>query len=181
MKLYLDVDGVINAFRASEEWGFNSIEGWDYGSEEVLGYPVMWSEEMVARLLELHAEYPSLELVWVSTWQDDCRKVAEVVGLGDWGMNAKILRPLGGAVSFPSVYWKVEAIWEDSRIGFGREHWAWFDSGVWELRDNAEYSGFLSTPGSFVPSVNADWGIGRDMLVTLELILEAAEAEGEKR
>jgi len=170
MRLYLGVDGVINAFKSHHEWGLDGAD-----SDSVCGYDFMWSQDMINALVELHEAYPQLELVWVSTWQDDCVAVAEAVGLGDWGTKARILRPHDGKVTHPGIFWKAEVVWNDIRIGFGKYEWAWFESDIWKLREpgtDSEYSDLLGeSGGGYVPDIFRELGIGKEHILALELML----------
>jgi len=63
-RVYVDVDGVINAFPGSplpETW-----EDWD--QKIVLGYMITYSPQLLRALEEL-AELPDVEMVWLTTWQ----------------------------------------------------------------------------------------------------------------
>jgi hypothetical protein len=82
--LYLDVDGVINAFRynlSTETWPWPT----DPRTEWINGYRITWSPELVERLNAL-CRRPGVKVHWLTTWQ---REAAEVlspqIGLdGEW-------------------------------------------------------------------------------------------------
>ena len=104
MRLYMDVDGVVNAWYADRAWGLGME------SEDVCAYVLAWSAKMVRRLGSL-LDGGDLELIWLSGWGKDSLFVAEAVG---WGMVGRVLGPVSGELTFPSAYWKAEALWEDA-------------------------------------------------------------------
>lgn len=62
-KIYLDVDGCLNPWRAS----LNHVREWnDYVQQELNGYPVWTSKQLGAYLLGL-----GVEIVWATTWVVD--------------------------------------------------------------------------------------------------------------
>jgi hypothetical protein len=165
VRLYLNVDGVINAFQSYKVW---DSEG-DFGSDDYKGFAVMWSMDMVDRLKSLESIDNGLELIWVSSWMGDARGFAKLVGLGALGEKAKVVGPVSGVMTFPDVYWKAEAIWEDLR-GYSGD-WAWFDPVAVELMGIADYADFVSGDG-YVPVIDVAYGITPEMLIELELRME---------
>lgn len=98
-RLYLDVDGVLNAWQAFRVWGdvergrATSFNGtWD----------IIWAPNMVTELNKL-----DVELVWATTWRDDSIYIAKLLGLT---LPSRVIHPLNGVTSFPSILWKWEAI-----------------------------------------------------------------------
>lgn len=168
MRVYMNVDGVVNAFSCHKTWDWSRI-----GSEDYKGFAVRWSEEMVSRLLELSEVGRGLELIWVSSWGGDCRGFAKVVGLGALGEKAKVLGPVSGVMTFPDVYWKAEAIWDDLQGYAGG--WAWFDPSAVLLADILDYQDFLSD--GYVPIVDMAYGITPEMMLELELRMEKEVVE----
>ena len=170
MRVYLNVDGVVNAFSCHKVWDWDRI-----GSEDYKGYAVRWSEEMVERLLELAEIGRGLEIVWVSSWGSDCRGFAKVVGLGALGEKARVLGPLSGEMTYPDIYWKAEAIWEDLKDYSGSGSWAWFDPSTVLLGDLLDYREMLSD--GYVPVVDMAFGITPEMILELELQMEKEVVE----
>lgn len=165
MRLYANIDGVFNAFQSYKVWSSSG----DFGSEDYKGFAVMWSCEMVERLRSLESVAGGIEIVWVSSWMTDARGFADVIGLGAIGTKAKVLGPVSGVMTFPDVYWKAEAIWEDLR-GYSGD-WAWFDPSAVELFGIADYADFVSGDG-YVPVMETAYGITPEMLIELELRME---------
>ncbi|SEB44006.1 hypothetical protein SAMN04489806_0626 [Paramicrobacterium humi] len=68
-RLYLDVDGAINA----DEPPFSSVKSTrvqiDYGGGMMSRLPLTWAPEVVDQLDALRTEF-ALELVWLSTWNE---------------------------------------------------------------------------------------------------------------
>ena len=97
-RLYLDVDGVINA-QMPMDWGklCNGHAG---------GYSIRWAPRMVAELADLN-----VELVWTTTWRDEA--VTELAPLIGWGEHGRVLHPAGGELIWPSIDWKFEAVLAD--------------------------------------------------------------------
>jgi hypothetical protein len=108
VRLYLDVDGVINTDTFGH-WGDSKDEGYAYA--EGRGYKIRWSPAMIDALSAL-----PLELVWTTTWRDDAP--AYIAPLVRWeaGKTARVLHPPTGVMGdntylyWPSIYWKHEAV-----------------------------------------------------------------------
>lgn len=147
-RLYLDVDGVLNASHAARRWrtedeapdsgygrGFaTSYEnngqgelavGWsDYRVAKEQTYRITWSTKLIEALKSL-----DVEIVWCTTWCDDAnRSVGPLVGLGG---DHRVLYPRGGVVTFPSIYWKSEAVCADQEES--PSPFIWIDDEVWDL------------------------------------------------
>ena len=166
MRLYMDVDGVVNAWYADRAWGLGME------SDDVCAYVLAWSSKMVRRLGSL-LESGELELVWLSGWGKDSLFVAEAVG---WGFKGRVLGPLGGELTFPSAYWKAEALWED--LAGYEGYWAWFDSGLSEIAMLSEYAEIFDADRGYVPAINGDVGITPEMLISLELKMDLEAESG---
>lgn len=66
VRIFLDVDGVLNAVTATPP-----TKHWqDWRSAECNGFTIRYSPTMGQRLLAL-AETEGVELVWLTTWEDD--------------------------------------------------------------------------------------------------------------
>jgi len=169
VRLYMNIDGVVNAFASHKVWGDVGDGRLGFGSDDYKGFAVLWSEEMVSRLKALSGVGNGLEIIWVSSWMSDARGFARVVELGALGEKAKVLGPVSGVMTFPDVYWKAEAIFEDLRGYSGG--WSWFDPSAVELMGIAEYSDFVSGDG-YVPVIEMEHGITPEMLIELELRME---------
>lgn len=130
-RLYLDVDGCINLFGASP-WpsgeihsgiatlvhdGFGQVideDGWARGSNP--SYAINWAPEMIAELNAL-----DVDLVWLTTWCHNATDlIAPMVGLT---LESRVLEPITGRVSFPSIFWKVVALAADLKDFDGKHIW----------------------------------------------------------
>jgi len=110
VRMYVDVDGCINASHSKLEWddapsrGSASPEG-----EGGFQYNITWSQAMIDDLSLL-----DVEIVWLTTWCEAAP--VEIGGLTGFGRNARVLRPLGGGnISFPSIGWKVLSLIDDQQ------------------------------------------------------------------
>ena len=160
MILYLEVEGVLSAKRCYKAW-----------PEVVLELDgLCWSPSMLGHLISLQDR---IELVWVSRFGELCSLIAREMGMGKWGSEARILTPLSGEYTEPSIYWKAEAIWSDLGRGLGSriDSWSWFDAGVGELRGIRDYADLVRGSG-YVPEISKDIGITPENLITLELQIQ---------
>lgn len=114
VRMYLDVDGCINAFRftdlESSLWGETStgIGHVEPESDNPRQYNIIWHQEMVESLRAL-----DIDLVWLTTWRSDAPKsIGKLIG---WGEDARVLHPLDGITRFPSIYWKYAALIQDQK------------------------------------------------------------------
>lgn len=130
-RLYLDVDGVLNLFGASR-WpssevksgvatlvhdGFGQViqeGGWAASANP--SYRINWAPELVDALNEL-----DVELVWLTTWCHNASDlIAPMLGLT---LESRVLEPVTGQVSFPSIFWKVISLVEDLKDFDGQAIW----------------------------------------------------------
>jgi hypothetical protein len=110
-RLYLDVDGVLNAWYADHMWG---------ALKEGVGgvYTIKWAPAMVEELNKL-----DVDLVWLTTWRDEAPEtIAPLLGVK---LPSRVLHPLSGVTTFPSMWWKFEAVRHDQEQNPGR--FLWFD------------------------------------------------------
>lgn len=121
-RLYLDVDGVLNAVtRRVPDWGWERQQ-----TEEVNGYPINWSPDLID-VLNRVSKTPGLGVYWLTTWCDDApTMLAPVLGLD--------------GAEWPVVGYEH---WRDSRSGLPWwkhlaivEHLAGFDGGVLWIDDD---------------------------------------------
>jgi hypothetical protein len=125
VRLYLDVDGVINAWYAGSVWVDSPLQE-GIAAAGGYNYRIKWSADMVSALSQL-----DVDLCWATTWVGAApTTLAPLIG---YGMDSRYLRPLSGKVSFPSIYWKEAAIreeqlrdpspfiWIDDEIGWDQQ------------------------------------------------------------
>lgn len=141
-RIYLDVDGVLNAVTRQTPEG----TGWEMWEKVgVNGYTITYSPELIAGLNEI-AEMDDVEIVWLTTWQANAKTmISPAIGLNgeDWGvalnpdMDAHgfaIHHPFGG-------WWKMNTlknhvytnpvdkiIWIDDDIAHEPTAPAWFEA-----------------------------------------------------
>ena len=102
-RLYLDVDGVVNAQLSHFHWGNFSETAAPEGVSDV----VTWAPRMLAALSVL-----DLDLVWATTWVDDAPSgLADLIHFGK--DRPFLVPPNGDELTFPSIYWKLEALKSD--------------------------------------------------------------------
>lgn len=83
--IYLDVDGVLNAFSGRPPKNNTQWHG-EWSKATVEGFPILWSHELVEAFNSL-AERDDVEIKWLTTWQESAAtELAPVLGLngGDW-------------------------------------------------------------------------------------------------
>jgi hypothetical protein len=109
-RIYLDVDGVINAVLSGspDHWG-ETAEGDAVADGNT--YPIVWAPAMVAELAALE----NVEIVWTTTWRDDAvRSIAPLIGLGE---DFRVLHPNRDPdAPLPmahSIEWKAAAVFAE--------------------------------------------------------------------
>lgn len=98
-KLFLDVDGVVNAIAPHSAWS-------DYTTFPLQGAVnnrINYSPDMLRRL----ADY-DMTLHWTTAWEEAAPQVlAPMIGFGE---NRPWLSPLNGIMDYPTILWKREAV-----------------------------------------------------------------------
>jgi hypothetical protein len=142
VRLYEDIDGCLNAEYNARAWRTPEDEGahqvgykrtWvspeydDYGVRKgtnMIKYRMEWNERLVTALNELPVEF-----VWTTTWREDARTVGKAMGL--MHNPQRVLHPLNGFTTFPSIDWKYEAI----RVEQAENPcpFIWVDDEIWNL------------------------------------------------
>lgn len=127
VRLYIDVDGVINASQGDFVWQHTNSEGECDPNGDGFRYLITWVPAMIYALKTL-----DVEVVWLTTW---CMAAPrEIGGLTGFGQEARVLLPLHGReVTFPSINWKRASlvadqkadpslfIWVDDELGLSEE------------------------------------------------------------
>lgn len=129
VRLFLDVDGVINAQLNHFHWGKRASRR---GTAQ--GFVIHWSDAMVDVLSSL-----DVELIWATTWREHAP--TDIGLLTGYGLDARVLHPKldpDAETTFPSIEWKKEAIraflveepgpWVqiDDELHYGHEEWGRF-------------------------------------------------------
>lgn len=110
-RLYLDVDGVLNAWSSELAWP-------DASEGRADRFTIKWSPSMVTALNKL-----DVELVWLTTWRGEAQSIIEPLLGIDFG--SRVLHPLSGETTFPSIWWKFEAVKIEQEENPGK--FIWFD------------------------------------------------------
>lgn len=102
--IFLDVDGVLNAVPTSPDRQASS--GWGkWHTDWIMGYPITWSEDMVAALNELAAR-DDVVFHWLTTWEEHAvTDLIPVLGLKgeEWPVLYRSFGHIGG-------WWKTRAL-----------------------------------------------------------------------
>lgn len=166
VRLYLDVDGVINAHKADARWAGSRIRRGRAGPnpDPAYKYVIQWSKDLVDALKGL-----DVELVWTTTWVGHApTEIAPLIG---YGYNARWLEPEGG-VTFPSILWKNVLVWRDQQTD--PSPYIWIDDELGDLpmlrvmgADDLDHSrGLLISP-------NPRYGITPDDILDMKKYIEA--------
>lgn len=127
VRIYLDVDGVINACSTEPE-------GWkEFKSFKALGFKITYSP-VVCEALAHYAQLPGIDMKWLTTWDYNANKqIGEVVGIPSLDVAAKC--DFGA-----SNWWKWDAvkaayeedglpfIWIDDDLKYEKSAVAWLYS-----------------------------------------------------
>ncbi|MGL4999432.1 MAG: hypothetical protein ACRC5T_10730 [Cetobacterium sp.] len=153
-RLYLDVDGVINAWYAHLRWPEDSIEN-QIAQVGRGNYKIIWSRDMIAELSSLN-----LDLHWATTWQGAANET--LAPMIEFGADSPVIRPpRGEEVSFPSIFWKFESIQADQEVNPGPFVWIDDEITITHMHWAKENGGLAIAPV-------ADYGITPDILATIK-------------
>lgn len=119
VRVYEDIDGCLNASYNAREWrkegdvdqvGYQRAwvhPEFDDRGERVgpggVKFQMEWNDRLIDALNSLDVEF-----VWATTWRADALKVGQVMKLIHHPQ--RILHPLDGMTTFPSIHWKYDAI-----------------------------------------------------------------------
>ncbi|WP_166999049.1 HAD domain-containing protein [Paramicrobacterium fandaimingii] len=115
-RLYLDVDGAINA----DEPPFSEVKSTrvqiEYGGGMMSRMPLTWAPEVVAELDALRDEF-SLELVWLSTWNEMHASMTSLApALGGLFGGRAIMDVDAVSVDRGRGWWKAQSIIADQEL-----------------------------------------------------------------
>jgi hypothetical protein len=157
-RIYLEIDGVINALRGPDSWGLDTFDSTDFG-----GYTFVWSTSAVAKLLTLCQEF-DVELIWLTGWSQDIPVLSRVLGFGQFGADARVLEEVGvGATPFQKADALLQDL-QDNPVG-GTENnsgnWIWLDPGTVEVEESIVYLRRMygEGGGGIIPPVFEEIGI----------------------
>lgn len=171
MKLYLDIDGVLNAAHNRLSWGGDgrrignavgglSDEGKPVPPELRRPHVMRWNIDMIAALNGL-----DLEIAFATTWRTDGRdSVAPLMGL-NIPDNPFVLLPLNGTLSFPSINWKYDAMRERYAVDPGAR-FIWIDGELASLNEDGRVSAHFPNALLIAPDPNV--GITRTHIHDME-------------
>lgn len=154
MKLYLDVDGVINA--QMPPW--STVE-----TERVIGYRIRWAPVMLTRLDKL-----GLDLVWLTTWGSHAPyDLAPVIQFGE-GAPAPVAVPQSWG--WTTLEWKLPGL----QALEPEDHFVWIDD---HLVDD-QYGDFATQaraafPNALIIAPKAHLGITQKHLDSIVEYMEA--------
>jgi hypothetical protein len=135
VRIYQDVDGVINAHMP---YGWGRLQN-GYAKSGLTDYKIRWAPHMIEALDALDAVR-----VWATTWCADAEwGIAPLVGFKP---AERVLMPRSGEVTFPSVYWKIDAIVADQES----------DPGPFIWLDDESHDPLTDTKGQTLPYNPAD-------------------------
>lgn len=155
VRLYLDVDGVLNAYYAHKKWneeagetgrafskydfcGFRTVDD----NAEAPSFDMHWSKGLIRALNGL-----DVELVWLTTWRQDAfDSVGPLMGLEHVG---RVLHPLSRVTTFPSITWKLDSLLAD--LEDNPSPFIWADDEIFDLRGQALYA--LKTLEEDIPHI----------------------------
>lgn len=157
-KLYLDVDGVINAEYAHKVWNIDTIQS-DWAQAGLAGeYRIIWSQQMVDELFSL-----DLDLIWTTTWRDLARQsIAPLIG---YGHNAPYLTNSVFIDEYtPSIVWKLQEVLTHQKANPSK--FVWIDDEI-DIEDfNA-----MKNLGGLVLATDPNIGITPEHIEKIKLYL----------
>jgi hypothetical protein len=160
VRLYQDVDGVINA-QMPYGWG-KTQEG--KATAEGRAYRIRWAPAMITELDAL-----PVTRVWTTTWRDDAEHpetgIARLVGLPP---GSRVLHPIGGELYWPSILWKYDAIVAEQAESPSR--FVWLDDEVNEfIQERA------ANMGGYAPVINPLLGITPKIIESIKKYIDGAD------
>lgn len=175
-RLYLDVDGAINA----DEPPFSEVKSTrvqiEYGGGMMSRMPLTWAPEVVAQLDEMREEF-DLELVWLSTWNEmhaSMTKLAPALG-GLFGGRA-IMDVDAISSDRGRGWWKAQSIIADQEVS--PAPFVWIDDEAVMAHGGLVADATAGTPSLTLTTV-FEHGIERLHLAQMRSFLGSLRTEGE--
>lgn len=165
VRLYEDIDGCLNADFNAMKWrrpddtvdaGFMQNWGlWRHFDDGTpftefhtpRKYRMRWNSRLIDALNTLDVEY-----VWATTWRTSAPGIGELMGLIHGPQ--RVLHPLSGMTTFPSIEWKYDAILLEQERSPSR-----FIAVDDEWQDVPAYADALESLGGLVISPDFNFGI----------------------
>jgi len=152
MRIYLEVDGVINALQAPNLWGQKTFDSITFD-----GFVFVWSTEAVQKILEV-CDRLDAELVWVTGWSENIPELARLLGFGHVGAEARVLEDVGiGSTPFEKADALLRDL-EENPVGVN-SGWVWLDSASDDVMQSNEYVQRMMVENGYVPPVSEIVGI----------------------
>ena len=172
VRLYLDIDGVLNASQPHIKWGGERAEGLAVSSYDFDGEPhilstepqfvMRWSPGLIDALNGL-----DIEIVWLTTWRMDAAfSVGPLMGLKS---AVRVLHPLNGRTTFPSINWKYEAVREDQAKS--PSPFIWADDELYDLP--GEVLSSVRTENSVLVAPNPLFGITPEHVEQMQKLISS--------
>jgi hypothetical protein len=152
-RIYLELDGAINAPRAADLWGLKSFDSIDFG-----GYTFIWSTSAVAELVTLCEDFGA-EIVWLTGWSEDIPVLARLLGFGHIGAEGRVLEEIGiGSTPFEKADVLLQDVMDNPLSGDG---WIWLDPVSDDVLQSSAYVHrmLVDGGGGFVPPLSEVVGI----------------------
>ena len=141
-KLYLDVDGVINAGsekKLSNFWSPGTIRKGVAGADG-FAYDIIWSQQMVDELFGL-----GLDLIWTTTWRQHAGlSISPLIG---YGHEAPYFTNSFNVSEYePSISWKVQEVISHQKENPSK--FVWIDDEIDYVHRNAvkNFGGLIISP-----------------------------------
>lgn len=177
MRLYLEIDGVINSVYGPRSWVGHVAEGQSadvFDSVTFDGYTFVWSRELVRRLVAW-AEEDGNEIVWASYWDPQIDILSRVLGFGRTGADARSLdvrSPVDSSgMGMVTPFSKMRAILEDVKaFPVEGENWVALDPDLTLLMDSegVEWVTNVALTGGDIPPIVSDIGITPGLMSYIE-------------
>lgn len=155
MRIYMEVDGVVNARHSPDMWGSETFDSIDFG-----GYTFIWSTKAVSEIVRICEQY-NAEIVWVSSWSEQVPVLARLLGFGHIGAEARVLEDVGvGSTPFE----KADAILRDLESAPSAKGWMWLDAVSDDVVQSSEYVGRMVMENGYVPPISDVVGLTPDLV-----------------
>jgi len=159
MRIYMEIDGVVNARHSPDLWGSESFDSIDFA-----GYTFVWSTKVVSKIVDMCEKFDA-EIVWVSSWSEQMPVLARLLGFGHIGAEARVLEDVGvGSTPFE----KADAILRDLEISPSTRGWMWLDAVSDDVVQSNEYVGRMVMENGYVPPISDVVGLTPELAKYME-------------